>query len=601
MTYSFVGDLILQDLEKYNDEPFKEIVSIFEDTELVINLESPFVDETCDIPLKNKVTLCQVENAVKYLKQLNPFLTSISNNHINDYGNESVNLTKDILKQNDFDYFGAGEEKDNSHIKIYDEDKIIFITYTTRETDLTGGYLFADKNMQGPKDISFSEIKELREKYADFKLVLYIHWGVEYIPLPLPLQREVAYELIESGIDLIVGHHAHIIQPYEVYKDKYIFYSLGNFLFADIEFFLKGKKQQIKQESYMKEGLICQFDIQNNKLIKLIKVQRDEKCTLAIKELYDSQLKEKNNLLYKLKYNYLKFRKKYSELQPLLPKVKKKALNIFYSKLNDYWYSKFRFIKSHGYIPNFKKPRSFSEKINHIKLYKIDELREKIVDRIWVRDYVKQKAPECKLIENLWVGKEFTKEIWNNLPQEFVIKGNHGSGMVKVVDKNKDNFEQIRQFANIWMSNDYAKVGREWFYNKVEPLIIVEEKLKFNNDVPPDFKFFCFNGQIKMIQVSSEKSINHSINLYDENFNEFKEHLALFPKGKIIDTPRLFEEGKNIATKLANDFDFIRVDLYILENNVYFGELTNIPGNGFDKYSSKEFDFKLGKKLVLND
>ncbi len=600
MIHSFVGDLILQDLEKYSDEPFKDILPLFNDTKLVVNLESPFVDENCDIPLKNKVTLCQDESEIKYLNQLKPDLISLSNNHINDYGNESIELTKELLKQNDLVFLGTGKRDDNTHVFTDKNEKIIFIAYTTRETDLTGGYLFADDSIDGPKDIDFAEIRELRGENKDYKIVVYLHWGVEYIPLPMPFQREIAYKLIDNGIDLIVGHHAHIIQPYEVYKGKYIFYSLGNFLFADIEFFLNGKKQQMKQEGFMKEGVICQFDIQNNKLYKLIKVERDENCNLSVIGEFRDKLTQHNDMFYKLKYKLLTLKRRYDEIKPLSPKIKRKLFKVFYNSLNDYWYAKIRFIKSHGYIPNFRNPRSFSEKINHIKLYKINELREKIVDRIWVREYVKQKAPECKLIENLWVGKEFTKEVWNSLPQEFVIKGNHGSGMVKVVDKNLSPFLEILDLTKAWMITDYAKLGREWFYSKVEPLIIVEEKLKFKNDVPPDFKFFCVNGKVELIQIDSDRFTEHTRSLYDKDFSMLDIDLR-YKRGRGIQKSPLFDKAILIVEKLSKEFDFIRVDVYLLEDKIYFGELTNIPGNGIEKFSSKSFDFELGKKLVLND
>ena len=399
---------------------------------------------------------------------------------------------------------------------------------------------------------------------------------------------------------MIVGHHSHIVQPYEVYKNKYIFYSLGNFLFPDIEFFLKGEKQYMKQKSFMKEGLICQFDVQSNKLVSLIKVKREDGCKLSILGEIGNQLTQQNNIFYKLKYKFLTLKTRYDEMKPLLPKIKKRLSKSFYNSLNDYWYAKIRFIKSHGYVPNFKNPRSFSEKINHIKLYKINELREKIVDRIWVREYVKQNAPECKLIKNLWVGKEFTKDIWNSLPQEFVIKGNHGSGMVKVVDKNIDDFEQIRQLSNLWIKNDYADVGREWFYKKVEPLIIVEEKLNFNNDIPPDFKFFCFNGKVEIVQVDTERFIKHKRDLYDRGFNIIGVKY-IFERGQKVEKPIKYDEALAIAEKLSKDFDFIRVDLYLLDNAVYFGELTNVPGNGVENFEPKSFDFELGKKLILND
>lgn len=600
MIHTFIGDLILQDLEKYSEEPFNQIKNILNNSKLIINLESPFVDDSCEIALKDKVTLFQKEENIKYIQELEPYLVSLSNNHINDYGNNSVDLTKKILNNHNIDSFGVGKKSDTSHIKIDEKDKIIFISYTTRETDLTGEYLFADYNMNGPKDIDFDEIKSLKKKYQGFKIVLYLHWGVEYIPLPMPQQRILSYKLIDIGVDLIVGHHAHIIQPYEIYKNKYIFYSLGNFLFPDIEFFLNGKKVKMEQVAFMKEGLICKFDIHNNRLEKLYKICRDENCNISLNGKYNQQLKESNNIIYKIKYVMYKYKLKLKEFIPLIPRIPQKLKKIFYANLSDYWYTKIRFIKSHCYLPNLKNPKSFSEKINHIKLYKINELREKIVDRIWIRDYVLQKAPECKLIQNLWVGTNFTKNDWDNLPQEFVIKGNHGSGMVKVVDKKRNSFLEILDLTKVWMKTDYSEQGREWFYNKVENSIIVEEKLTFNGNVPPDFKFFCLNNKVEMVQVDSNRFVKHTRNLYDRKFNELNVMLQ-YPVGLSNDKPLLFDKAILIAEKLSQSFDFIRVDLYILEDNIFFGELTNIPGNGIEKFKPKNFDFKLGRKLKLNE
>ena len=96
------------------------------------------------------------------------------------------------------------------------------------------------------------------------------------------------------------------------------------------------------------------------------------------------------------------------------------------------------FIIKLKYIPNFNEPKSLNEKLNYIKLNKtLYRLRCMVADRLKVRDYVLNKSKKCNLIKNLWVGVDFTKEIWDDLPKRFVIKAGHGSGMVSIVNKDR--------------------------------------------------------------------------------------------------------------------------------------------------------------------
>ena len=259
------------------------------------------------------------------------------------------------------------------------------------------------------------------------------------------------------------------------------------------------------------------------------------------------------------------------------------------------------FIYKLKYVPNFKNPKSLNEKLNFIKLNKTNyDLRCLVVDRIKVRDYVLQKTSECTLINNLWVGVNFENDIWKSLPNKFVIKANHGSGMVRVIDKNKDTFEETQSLCEIWLKKDYASRGREWFYLNLEKIIIVEEFIEFNNDVPPDYKFFCMNGRVEMIQVDLDRFKGHVRNLYDRDFNRIQGSLY-YPQGYDIEAPIMLEKAIKISECLAQDFDFIRVDLYLLEDKIYFGELTNIPGNGIEIFKPKSLDFKLGDKLELSN
>jgi hypothetical protein len=208
--------------------------------------------------------------------------------------------------------------------------------------------------------------------------------------------------------------------------------------------------------------------------------------------------------------------------------------------LSDYQVAYSMFLVKHGYLPNFKKPRSLSEKIQYIKLFNRNPLRELIVDRLKVRDYVSSKSDDCKLVSFLWMGKILTQDVWNKLPDRFVIKANHGSNMTRrILAKCEMSFDAVKDITSSWLQKDYARFGREWVYKNLERYLIVEEMLLLDGVVPPDFKFFCLNGRVELVQV----------------------------------------------------------DLYLVGDVVYFGELTNTPENGFGRFTPRSLDFELGGKL----
>ena len=264
----------------------------------------------------------------------------------------------------------------------------------------------------------------------------------------------------------------------------------------------------------------------------------------------------------------------------------------------DVLFNKIFFLYKNRYWPNFKKPQSFNEKINYLKLHSRNPLRALVADRIKVRDYIPKKAPECELIAILWKGDVFTQEVYESLPQKFVLKANHGSGMIKIVDKVNSNFIELYNLSQLWKNIDYGKITKQLLYSKIEKLLIVEEFISFKNDVPPDFKFMCISGNVEFVQVDFDRFKAHKRNLYTQDYDRLDIQYS-FPDGENIEKPLLLDNAIKIAQKLSRDFDFIRVDLYILDDKIYFGELTNTPGNGYDRFIPKDMDFKFGKKIIF--
>ena len=256
-----------------------------------------------------------------------------------------------------------------------------------------------------------------------------------------------------------------------------------------------------------------------------------------------------------------------------------------------------------GYDINFsKKPESFNQKIQFRKLYDKNPLFIKCADKYKVREYVKEKIGEEHLIPLYLVTSKLKKEHFDNLPSQFIIKNNNASGdeFYKIV-RNKSELDLDRTIKR-FNKNTKKKFGFktfEYFYNEMKPLILVE-KLLLNDkgEIPSDYKIHYFNGEdpFYYIQVDSDRQTGHKKNLYDKNWNLLPfEHN--FPRpNKVDEKPDKLEEMVSLAKKLGEDFKYVRVDFYYVNNKVYFGELTFTPSSGFGKFEPREWDFKLGEK-----
>lgn len=285
MKIAFTGDLVLQEVDKSPKEVFKNFKHTLKkiEAELCVNLESPFVYENMK-PIKDKITLYAHKDKVDYLKYLSPAFVNLSNNHINDFGNLSSQLTMSVLREADIDFLGIGFEDNRENVLINNDNKIIHIAFSTRSTDFTGSKLFAKADFIGPYPPDLQQVADLKKQYPAFKIIINIHWGIEDIRYPEPEKRTLAYQLIDKGADMIIGHHPHIIQPYEKYKGKYIMYSIGNFYFPDL--YSPDKKEVLKKAlPHQKKGIVPVFDIKNNiELISILQVNLDKNDCLNVKE-----------------------------------------------------------------------------------------------------------------------------------------------------------------------------------------------------------------------------------------------------------------------------------------------------------------------------
>jgi len=257
---------------------------------------------------------------------------------------------------------------------------------------------------------------------------------------------------------------------------------------------------------------------------------------------------------------------------------------------------------------NLKNPARFNEKTQWLKLYDRKEWYTNIADKVEVRDYVASRIGEQFLIPILAVYNSVEDINFNELPNQFVLKCTHDSGTTVVCqDKSKLDIEASKRYLRKRMKKNYYYLHREYCYKNIKPRIVCEKFMSVDGEsTPTDYKFFCFNGVPKLIQVDTDRFVDHGRLTMDPDWKPAPFHIDrkyLLPDlnaKKLVDKPENLEEMLEISTKLSQDFKFIRVDLYSINNKVYFGELTFYQGSGYDPIYPDEYDFWLGNQLDLN-
>ena len=226
MIINFFGDICLHNINPNTFSLSEELKNLLDQGNLNIgNFECPVTK--CNDKIRNHPVhlKCETEG-LKILKGFHAF--SLANNHLLDFGAIGLIDTLENLKKNGFEYFGGGINQVEAMRPLIESEngyRVAFIGATR--------FAFSKKNSPGPANDSLVQLKKTIKRLKKEKcfVVIYFHWGYEYVPYPAPRERRIAHKCIDNGADLIIGAHPHIIQGYEKYKNKYIFYSLGNFIF----------------------------------------------------------------------------------------------------------------------------------------------------------------------------------------------------------------------------------------------------------------------------------------------------------------------------------------------------------------------------------
>ncbi|WP_042292519.1 ATP-grasp fold amidoligase family protein [Paraburkholderia mimosarum] len=272
----------------------------------------------------------------------------------------------------------------------------------------------------------------------------------------------------------------------------------------------------------------------------------------------------------------------------------------------DEWYLTLSHRRSIGRFPQMKRPTTFNE-IILTRCLRPDPRWTTLTDKLSVRQYVMERIGEQYLIPLLAAPDVFTKEVFDSLPSSFVMKASHGSGFVEVVrDKSKRSFEELRRLADRWLRVNYYRVGRERHYRGIPPRILFEALLlDRSGNVPADYEMNMFgyapHGPVIYTGVVSSRFDGRGkplADMYDAEWNRLDVARGTYGRSERgVARPSNWDELSRIAIRLAEGLGYVRVDLYVLDEQIFFGELTFTPGGGTMPYIPDHCDYEWGRIL----
>lgn len=272
-------------------------------------------------------------------------------------------------------------------------------------------------------------------------------------------------------------------------------------------------------------------------------------------------------------------------------------------RLSDKWFLMGFYFFATGRLLSLKNPQTFNEKIQWLKLYDRRPEYTMMVDKYAVKDYVAGIIGQEHIIPTLGVWDRPEDIDFDMLPQQFVLKTTHGGGSCGVIIcKDKSVFDinaALEKLHEAMNQNIYAG-AREWAYKNVRPRIIAEKYIIESNGELNDYKVFTFGGEPKLIELDYNRYKGHQRNLYDFNWNRIEATIQ-YPSDekRVFDKPSVLNDLYDYSKRLSECIPHVRIDYYIIDSHIYFGEMTFYHGSGVEKISPRWFDLQLGEWIKL--
>lgn len=265
----------------------------------------------------------------------------------------------------------------------------------------------------------------------------------------------------------------------------------------------------------------------------------------------------------------------------------------------NFYMEKRLFFKSNGYKLNLKNPKTFNEKVIYKKLFDRNPFLPRSADKQEIKEILMNKFgvehADKYIVPTIYFGNNIDNIPFSSLPIEYIIKGCQLSGYGFIKTKNcKFSTEEIIRHCQFILKLDISKYSHEWLYSKIQKNIIIEPLIRDESgSIPKDYKFFCFKGKVKLFQVD----FNRFNGLRRSLFNDQGEYISgsiKYSNGEKHHEIQNLVEVIKFVESISFNLDFVRVDIFIINNCPIFSELTHYPGAGFAKIRPFELDVLLG-------
>lgn len=256
------------------------------------------------------------------------------------------------------------------------------------------------------------------------------------------------------------------------------------------------------------------------------------------------------------------------------------------------------FVRFGRYL-HLNNPRGFNEKLNWLKLHDRQERYTELVDKLAVKLLITKILGEKYVVPMLGCYNSFDEIDFSKLPDQFVLKCTHSSHTTTICrDKNQLDMEDTRKRYSVWLKRNLYWFAREWPYKNVEPRIICEKFITNDGKVPEDYKVFCFNGEPRLVRVDMDRFVHITHDFYTLDWQRTGYHTGLHAV-KDAPKPDCLEEMLRLSTILAKDIPFVRIDWYIVQGQLYFGEITFFDGAGLGDFGPMEQELEIGSWIKL--
>lgn len=271
----------------------------------------------------------------------------------------------------------------------------------------------------------------------------------------------------------------------------------------------------------------------------------------------------------------------------MLRAMRRAALKIAY-RLSKRRYLELLLLLDDRRIPSLKNPRTFNEKLNAYKLATVgNPLMVQLADKIEVKSFVADRIGKEHLIPTLWYGETLPARETRDWPKPYVIKSSHGSGHTIFVRDAEPDWDGIEATTSAWLQQKFGRYAYEWPYLEMKPRLLIEPFTSEGDEAPADYKFFCFDGEPKIVQIDVDRHTDHRRGFYDLNWRPIDLEIGKPGPTNPVERPRHLSEMIRIAGELSRDIPFVRVDLYEVADRILFGEMTFFPDGGMNKFKPR--------------